>query len=112
MIRSDGTSVYMTQDIGTAIQRFRDYPSLSGVVYIVGNEQNHHFNVLFKILQKLDFEWAIIPYVSKEYTWVEKTIIEIKNFLETNKIPSSNKDCDLCKYMSKFFNFIKKPNLL
>jgi len=50
--------VYMTQDIGTAIQRFRDYPSLSGVVYTVGNEQNHHFNVLFKILQKLDFEWA------------------------------------------------------
>ena len=61
---------------------------------------------------KLDFEWAIIPYVSKDYTWVEKTIIEIKNFLETNKIPSSNKDCDLCKYMSKFFNFKKKPNLL
>ncbi|MDC2981930.1 arginine--tRNA ligase, partial [Bacteroidota bacterium] len=58
LIRSDGTSVYMTQDIGTAIQRFRDYPSLSGVVYTVGNEQNHHFNVLFKILQKLDFEWA------------------------------------------------------
>ena len=58
LLRSDGTSVYMTQDIGTAIQRFRDYPSLSGVVYTVGNEQNHHFNVLFKILQKLDFEWA------------------------------------------------------
>ncbi len=58
LIRSDGTSVYMTQDIGTAVQRFNDYPSLSGVVYTVGNEQNHHFNVLFKILQKLDFEWA------------------------------------------------------
>ena len=58
LIRSDGTSVYMTQDIGTAIQRFRDYPSLSGVVYTVGNEQNHHFKVLFKILQKLDFDWA------------------------------------------------------
>ncbi len=58
LLRSDGTSVYMTQDIGTAIQRFKDYPSLSGVVYTVGNEQNHHFNVLFKILQKLDYDWA------------------------------------------------------
>ena len=58
LLRSDGTSVYMTQDIGTAVQRFEDYPSLSGVVYTVGNEQNHHFNVLFKILQKLNYNWA------------------------------------------------------
>ena len=58
LLRSDGTSVYMTQDIGTAVQRFEDYPSLSGVVYTVGNEQNHHFNVLFKILQKLNYDWA------------------------------------------------------
>jgi arginyl-tRNA synthetase len=56
--RSDGTSVYMTQDIGTAIQRFRDYPKLSGVIYTVGNEQNHHFKVLFKILEKLKYSWA------------------------------------------------------
>ena len=58
LLRSDGTSVYMTQDIGTAVQRFEDYPYLSGVVYTVGNEQNHHFNVLFKILQKLNYDWA------------------------------------------------------
>ena len=57
---------------------------------------------------KLDFEWTIIPYRSKDYSWVSKTIIEIKNFLETNNIPSSSNDCDLCKYMSKFFEFIKK----
>ena len=56
--RSDGTSVHMTQDIGTAVQRFKDFPKLSGVIYTVGNEQNHHFKVLFKILEKLNFSWA------------------------------------------------------
>ena len=63
-------------------------------------------------LNKLDFEWAIIPYKSQNYDWINNTIIEIKNFLETNKIPSSSKDCEICKFMSKFFNFIKKPNLI
>lgn len=58
LLRSDGTSVYMTQDIGTAVQRFEDYPNLSGIVYTVGNEQNHHFNVLFKILSKLNYSWS------------------------------------------------------
>lgn len=58
LIRSDGTTVYMTQDIGTAVQRFRDFPNLSGVIYTVGNEQNHHFKVLFKILNKLGFDWS------------------------------------------------------
>jgi arginyl-tRNA synthetase len=58
LLRSDGTSVYMTQDIGTAVQRFEDYPDLSGIVYTVGNEQNHHFKVLFKILSKLNYSWS------------------------------------------------------
>ncbi len=58
LLRSDGTSVYMTQDIGTAILRFKDYPKLSGQVYTVGNEQEHHFKVLFAILKKLGFSWA------------------------------------------------------
>ena len=58
LLRSDGTSVYMTQDIGTAVQRFEDYPELSGIVYTVGNEQNHHFKVLFKILSKLNYSWS------------------------------------------------------
>jgi arginyl-tRNA synthetase len=48
----------MTQDIGTAILRFNDYPNLSGIVYTVGNEQEYHFKVLFVILEKLGFEWA------------------------------------------------------
>jgi arginyl-tRNA synthetase len=58
VLRSDGTAVYMTQDIGTAYQRFKDYPELGGMVYTVGNEQDYHFKVLFLILQKLGFEWA------------------------------------------------------
>jgi len=56
--RSDGTAVYMTQDIGTAIQRLKDFPDVGGMVYTVGNEQDYHFQVLFLILKKLGFEWA------------------------------------------------------
>ncbi|CDF80482.1 arginyl-tRNA synthetase [Formosa agariphila KMM 3901] len=58
VLRSDGTAVYMTQDIGTAIQRIKDYPNVGGLVYTVGNEQDYHFKVLFLILQKLGFEWS------------------------------------------------------
>lgn len=56
--RSDGTAVYMTQDIGTAIQRIKDFPDVGGMVYTVGNEQDYHFQVLFLILKKLGFVWA------------------------------------------------------
>ncbi|WP_452226312.1 arginine--tRNA ligase [Lacinutrix cladophorae] len=58
VLRSDGTAVYMTQDIGTAIQRVKDYPDVGGMVYTVGNEQDYHFQVLFLILKKLGFDWA------------------------------------------------------
>lgn len=58
VLRSDGTAVYMTQDIGTAIQRVKDYSDVGGMVYTVGNEQDYHFKVLFLILQKLGFDWA------------------------------------------------------
>jgi arginyl-tRNA synthetase len=58
VLRSDGTAVYMTQDIGTAIQRVKDFPDIGGMVYTVGNEQDYHFKVLFLILKKLGFEWA------------------------------------------------------
>lgn len=57
VLRSDGTAVYMTQDIGTAIQRVLDF-SINGMVYTVGNEQDYHFKVLFLILKKLGYEWA------------------------------------------------------
>lgn len=58
VLRADGTAVYMTQDIGTAIQRVKDFPDISGMVYTVGNEQDYHFKVLFLILQKLSYDWA------------------------------------------------------
>ena len=58
VLRADGTAVYMTQDIGTAIQRIKDYPDVGGLVYTVGNEQDYHFKVLFLILQKLGYDWA------------------------------------------------------
>ncbi|SHN03275.1 arginine--tRNA ligase [Flavobacterium xinjiangense] len=58
VLRSDGTAVYMTQDIGTAIQRVKDYQDVGGMVYTVGNEQDYHFKVLFLILKKLGFDWS------------------------------------------------------
>ncbi|MCL6264999.1 arginine--tRNA ligase [Flagellimonas myxillae] len=58
VLRSDGTAVYMTQDIGTAIQRVTDHPDINGLVYTVGNEQDYHFKVLFLILKKLGYQWA------------------------------------------------------
>ncbi|MFT4983675.1 MAG: arginyl-tRNA synthetase [Flavobacterium sp.] len=62
VLRSDGTAVYMTQDIGTAIQRVKDFPEIGGMVYTVGNEQDYHFKVLFLILKKLGFEWSASLY--------------------------------------------------
>ena len=58
VLRSDGTAVYMTQDIGTAIQRVTDFADINGMVYTVGNEQDYHFKVLFLILKKLGYSWA------------------------------------------------------
>ncbi len=58
LLRSDGTAVYMTQDIGTATQRVVDHPQVKGMVYTVGNEQDYHFKVLFLVLKKLGYSWA------------------------------------------------------
>ncbi|HMC96180.1 MAG TPA: arginine--tRNA ligase [Flavobacteriales bacterium] len=58
LLRRDGTSVYMTQDLGTAVRRFEEYPGLSRLIYTVGNEQDYHFKVLFLILKKLGYSWA------------------------------------------------------
>ncbi|MFV0531290.1 MAG: arginine--tRNA ligase [Flavobacteriales bacterium] len=57
LLRGDGTAVYMTQDLGTAVKRYKDYP-IESLIYTVGNEQNHHFKVLFIILKKLGYQWA------------------------------------------------------
>lgn len=58
ILRADGTSVYITQDIGTAIERFKEFPKLNQLIYTVGNEQDYHFKVLFLILKKLGYKWA------------------------------------------------------
>jgi arginyl-tRNA synthetase len=58
LLRADGTSVYMTQDLGTALNRLEDVPQLKGMVYTVGNEQDYHFKVLFLILKRLGFYWS------------------------------------------------------
>lgn len=58
LLRADGTAVYITQDLGTAHQRLTDFPSLSEMVYTVGNEQDYHFKVLFLVFKKLGYTWA------------------------------------------------------
>lgn len=58
LLRGDGTSVYITQDIGTALLRYKDFPEMNGMIYTVGNEQDYHFKVLFLILKKLGYTWA------------------------------------------------------
>lgn len=58
VLRKDGTSVYITQDLGTAVQRVNDHPDVTGMIYTVGNEQDYHFKVLFLILKKLGYSWA------------------------------------------------------
>lgn len=58
VLRSDGTAVYMTQDLGTAVQRVKDHQDVGGMIYTVGNEQDYHFKVLFLILKKLGYKWA------------------------------------------------------
>jgi arginyl-tRNA synthetase len=57
LMRSDGTSVYLTQDLGTAVQRYQDQP-FDRMIYVVGNEQRYHFQVLFKVLERLGYDWA------------------------------------------------------
>ena len=58
LLRSDGTAVYITQDLGTVIKRFEDFPQIDSLIYTVGNEQDYHFKVLFAILRKLGYSWA------------------------------------------------------
>ena len=58
LLRSDGTSVYITQDIGTAFLRYKDHPKMDGMIYTTGNEQDYHFKVLFRILSLLGYPWA------------------------------------------------------
>ena len=72
LLRSDGTSVYMTQDIGTAEMRFKDYP-IDKMIYVVGNEQNYHFQVLSILLDRLGFKWG------KELVHFSYGMVELPN---------------------------------
>ena len=72
LLRSDGTSVYMTQDIGTAEMRFQDYP-IDKMIYVVGNEQNYHFQVLSILLDRLGFKWG------KELVHFSYGMVELPN---------------------------------
>jgi arginyl-tRNA synthetase len=99
VLRKDGTAVYMTQDIGTAILRFRDYPNLEKQIYTVGNEQEYHFKVLFHILEKLGFENALNNY-HLSYGMVELpegkmksregTVVDADDLLAEMKVTAKN----------------------
>ncbi|MXV39224.1 arginine--tRNA ligase [Flavobacteriaceae bacterium Ap0902] len=93
VLRSDGTSVYMTQDIGTAIERFEKY-EIDGLTYVVGNEQDYHFKVLFLILKKLGYEWAfnlhhlsygMVELPEGKMKSREGTVVDADDLMETMK---------------------------
>ena len=99
VLRSDGTAVYMTQDIGTAIQRVKDYPDVGGMVYTVGNEQDYHFKVLFLILKKLGFEWAdnlyhlsygMVELPSGKMKSREGTVVDADDLMEEMTVTAKN----------------------
>ena len=99
VLRSDGTAVYMTQDIGTAIQRVKDYPDVGGMVYTVGNEQDYHFKVLFLILKKLGFDWAenlyhlsygMVELPSGKMKSREGTVVDADDLMEEMTITAKN----------------------
>ena len=91
LLRSDGTSVYMTQDIGTAKMRFADYP-IDKMIYVVGNEQNYHFQVLSLLLDKLGFRWGkdlvhfsygMVELPSGKMKSREGTVVDADDLMET-----------------------------
>ncbi|WP_445457268.1 arginine--tRNA ligase [Flavobacterium sp. HNIBRBA15423] len=99
VLRSDGTAVYMTQDIGTAIQRVKDYPDVGGMVYTVGNEQDYHFKVLFLILKKLGFDWAenlyhlsygMVELPSGKMKSREGTVVDADDLMEEMTVTAKN----------------------
>ncbi|WP_445710123.1 arginine--tRNA ligase [Flavobacterium sp.] len=99
VLRADGTSVYMTQDIGTAIQRVKDYPDVGGMVYTVGNEQDYHFKVLFLILKKLGFDWAehlyhlsygMVELPSGRMKSREGTVVDADDLMEEMTVTAKN----------------------
>jgi arginyl-tRNA synthetase len=106
LLRADGTSVYMTQDIGTAILRFEDFPDLDGIVYTVGNEQEYHFKVLFSILDKLGYAWAkncyhlsygMVDLPSGKMKSREGTVVDADDLMQEMKDTAANITAELGK---------------
>ena len=124
LLRSDGTAVYITQDLGTAILRYQDFP-FNKMIYTVGNEQNYHFDVLFKILDKMNFEWAS-NLVHLSYGMVtlpegkmksrEGTVVDIDDLFEemcqkaNNIIMKSDKSAEFEELNSK--DFLEKLSIM
>lgn len=105
VLRSDGTAVYITQDIGTAVQRVKDFRA-SGMVYTVGNEQDYHFKVLFLILQKLGYDWAqylfhlsygMVDLPSGKMKSREGTVVDADDLMEEMKSTAKTISQDLGK---------------
>lgn len=106
LLRADGTSVYMTQDIGTAMLRFRDFPKIEGQVYTVGNEQEYHFKVLFLILGKLGYAWAkkcyhlsygMVDLPSGKMKSREGTVVDADDLMEEIVADASEQTAELGK---------------
>ena len=112
LLRSDGTSVYMTQDLGTAYNRLEDVPDLNGMIYTVGNEQDYHFKVLFLILKKLGFNWSkslyhlsygMVDLPSGKMKSREGTVVDADNLIYemTNKAEDITESSGKLEFISK-----------
>ena len=106
LLRADGTSVYMTQDLGTAYLRHKDHPNMDGVIYTVGNEQDYHFKVLFKILNRLGYTWSnnlhhlsygMVDLPSGKMKSREGTVVDADEIISDMKLSASNLSEDLGK---------------
>ena len=106
LLRSDGTSVYMTQDLGTALLRHKNHPNMDGMIYTVGNEQDYHFKVLFKILKKLNYDWSknlhhlsygMVDLPSGKMKSREGTVVDADELIHEMKLNASNLSKELGK---------------
>ena len=106
LLRSDGTSVYMTQDLGTALLRYKNHPNMDGMIYTVGNEQDYHFKVLFKILKKLNYDWSknlhhlsygMVDLPSGKMKSREGTVVDADELIHEMKLNASNLSKELGK---------------
>ncbi|MFN3528367.1 MAG: arginine--tRNA ligase [Bacteroidia bacterium] len=106
VLRSDGTSVYMTQDIGTAIERYNEW-QMDNMIYVVGNEQDYHFKVLFHILQKLGYDWAqrcfhlsygMVDLPSGKMKSREGTVVDADDLIEEVVAGARQKTLELGKF--------------